>query len=622
MKKIVSLFSLLATSGLRPVALLLVGVWMLIGGATLGAFVPPAEAQTARAFGSVNVGSSTTATMNVTVLNAGTLGNISVLTQGASGLDFTNAGGGTCATGTTYAANATCTVNVTFTPKFAGTRYGGVVLTGTSNNVLATGYVHGTGTGPQVTFANTTQANYAPSIQTTLGGGFFDPTGVAMDGNGDIFVADYGNNAVREIVAAGGYALVKTLGSGFSHPSSVAVDGSGNVFVADEANSAVKEIVAAGGYTTVNTLSGGFYNPYGVAVDGAGNIFVADTYNHAVKEVIAIGGYTTVNTLGSGFISPWSVAVDGSGNVYVADHDAHAVMAIVAVNGSVPANPTINTLGGNTFEYTYPTGVAVDGMGNVFVASQGEGTGSPATAKEIAAAGGYTTVNTLGSGFILAGGIAVDASGDVYVTDRNSTTVTKLDFVDPPSLAFASTQISSTSSDSPQTVTVENIGNATLSFPIPSTGNNPSIAANFTLNSSGTTACPLVTANSSTAGTLAAGASCLLPISFKPTTGGTLGGSLVLTDNNLNSSAPGYATESIALSGIAKTTPMVTVTPSSSNITTLETISVTVTVNGETGYPTPTGSVTVTGGGYTSPTTNLNGGSATITIYAGSLALV
>jgi hypothetical protein len=263
--------------------------------------------------------------------------------------------------------------------------------------------------------------------------------------------------------------------------------------------------------------------------------------------------------------------------------------------------------------------VAVDGNGNVFVADLNG-------VKEIVAAGGYTTVNTLAG---LPGdvqGIAVDGSGNIlfapYVVKNAPAALMKLDIADPPSLAFASTQISSTSSDSPQTVTVENIGNATLSFPIPSTGNNPSIAANFTLNSSGTTACPLVTANSSTAGTLAAGASCLLPISFKPTTGGTLGGSLVLTDNNLNAAAPGYATESIALSGIAKTTPMVTVTPSSSNITTLETISVTVTVNGETGYPTPTGSVTVTGGGYTSPTTNLNGGSATITIYAGSLALV
>ena len=92
-----------------------------------------------------------------------------------------------------------------------------------------------------------------------------------------MFVADTGNNAVKEIVAAGGYTIVRTLGSGFNVPISVAVDGGGNVFVADTGNNAVKEIVAAGGYTTVHTLGSGFNIPHAVAVDGRGNVFVADT---------------------------------------------------------------------------------------------------------------------------------------------------------------------------------------------------------------------------------------------------------------------------------------------------------------------------------------------------------
>jgi hypothetical protein len=88
-----------------------------------------------------------------------------------------------------------------------------------------------------------------------------------VDGSGNVFVADYGNNAVKEILAAGGYT--KTLGSGFHIPQRVAVDGSGNVFVADYGNDAVKEILAAGGYTTVNTLGSGFHQPEGVAVEAA-----------------------------------------------------------------------------------------------------------------------------------------------------------------------------------------------------------------------------------------------------------------------------------------------------------------------------------------------------------------
>jgi streptogramin lyase len=138
----------------------------------------------------------------------------------------------------------------------------------------------------------------------TLGSGFSYPYSVAVDGSGNVFVADAANNAVKEIVAAGGYTTVNTLGSGFSNPDGVAVDGSGNVFVADYGNNAVREIVAAGGYTTVNTLGSGFNYPLGVAVDGSGNVYVADTNSNAVKEIVEVGGYTTVNTLGSGFSSP------------------------------------------------------------------------------------------------------------------------------------------------------------------------------------------------------------------------------------------------------------------------------------------------------------------------------
>jgi streptogramin lyase len=125
------------------------------------------------------------------------------------------------------------------------------------------------------------------------------------------------------------FSSITTLGSGFNQPYGVAVDGSGNVFVADQGNNAVKEILTAGGYTTVNTLGSGFINPVGVAVDGSGNVFVADAGNNAVKEILAAGGYTTVRTLGGGFSGPTRVAVDGSGNVFVADNGGSAVKEIL-----------------------------------------------------------------------------------------------------------------------------------------------------------------------------------------------------------------------------------------------------------------------------------------------------
>src|SRR5260370_1193193 len=86
-----------------------------------------------------------------------------------------------------------------------------------------------------------------------------------------------------EAQAAHFSGALSTVGSGFNNPQGLAVDGSGNVFVGDSGNHAVKEILAAGGYTTVNTLAGVFGSPEGVAVDCGGNVFVADFDNNVVK---------------------------------------------------------------------------------------------------------------------------------------------------------------------------------------------------------------------------------------------------------------------------------------------------------------------------------------------------
>jgi DNA-binding beta-propeller fold protein YncE len=119
-----------------------------------------------------------------------------------------------------------------------------------------------------------------------LGDGVYEPLGVAVDGSGNVFVADFGNSAVKEVPPGCiTSSCVKTLGSGFYNPGAVAVDGSGNIYVADTGNSLVKEILAVGGYTTVKTLGSGFNQPYGVAVDGSGNVFVADQGNNRVVEL-------------------------------------------------------------------------------------------------------------------------------------------------------------------------------------------------------------------------------------------------------------------------------------------------------------------------------------------------
>src|ERR1019366_4915223 len=156
--------------------------------------------------------------------------------------------------------------------------------------------------------------NYA---QLASSNGFSAPAGVGVDASGNLYVADTGNNAVKEV--APGCILAScavTLGSGFSRPSAVAVDGSGNVFVADTGNHAVKEMLAVNGSIpaspTINTLGSGFSSPAALAVDQSGNVFVVDTGSNTVKEILSAGGYASVRTLSS-FSSPSGVAVDASG---------------------------------------------------------------------------------------------------------------------------------------------------------------------------------------------------------------------------------------------------------------------------------------------------------------------
>jgi sugar lactone lactonase YvrE len=461
-----------------------------------------------------------------------------VLTKGATGQDFIDAGTGTCTTtngtGHPYVPASTCTVNVTLKPKSPGSRKGAVELLNTSGTVLATALIYGTGSGPELVFPGSTTI-------TTLGSGFSLPLGLALDGSNNVFVADTVNNAVKEIVAAGGYTTVTARGTGFSSPKGVAVDGAGNVFVADSGNNAVKEIVAAGGYTTVTTLGTGFtFNgPTGVAVDGSGNVYVADNGDSSVYEMSpgcsSAGCVTTLGSAG-GFGSAAGAAVDASGNVYVTGSGSVKKMTPGCTSGAC-----VTSLGGG---FNTPIGVAVDGAGNVYVGDFG----SNLVDEMPAGCASSTCVTTLGSGFSAPAGVALDGNGNLYIADRGNSLVKTLSLTTPPSLSFATTNMGSESSDSPKMVALRNIGNAGLTFPVPGTGENPSVSASFTLD--GSTTCPEVLSSGS-ALTLAAGASCGLAVDFIPATTGQISGSVVLTDNNLNASPA--VTQSIGLSGAGGT---------------------------------------------------------------------
>lgn len=475
---------------------------------------------------SVNIGTiavgSTSGTQTLTFTFTGaantTIQAPVVVTQGATGLDFADAGTGSCTTtngnANPYAPQSTCTVDVTVKPKFAGTRFGAVEILDTSGNLLATAYIYGTGSAPQLVFPSN------PATQT-LGGGFNGASGVAVDASGNAYVADSANNAVKKIpVGCTSASCVTPLGGGFNTPVGVAVDGIGNLYVADSDNSAVKELLpGCSSSACVATLGGGFHSPYGVAVDRSGNVYVSDYSNiefngsnGAIKEIPpGCTSSSCVITLAK-VNYPLGMAVDGNGNLYFVNSDIHTIMEI-------PANCTsgCETNWGDFIGED----VAVDGSGNVYP-----------------------------------GAAAVDARGNVYSNGANA--VLESIRAAPPSLTFATTNIGSQSSDSPQAITLRNIGNLPLTFPAPATGQNPSISANFSLDPS--TTCPEVLSSSSP-GTLAAGSTCTLALDFIPAAAGQISGALSLTDNNLNASA---ATQSAGLSGAGQ---MIATTTTASNKT-------------------------------------------------------
>ena len=228
-----------------------------------------------------------------------------------------------------------------------------------------------------------------------LSASFNGPTGVAVDGSGNVYVADRNNNMIRKIDSAGivstlagsatsGFANGPGLSASFNGPTGVAVDGSGNVYIADSGNHLIRKITSAG---VVSTVASGtpvsFAGPTGVAVDASGNVYVADHFYNMIRKITSAGVVSTLAgsaTSGSNdgtgpsasFSRPTGVAVDGSGNVYVADRNNNMIRKITSA-GVVSTLAGSTTSGSNdgtgpSASFLYPYGVAVDGSGNVYIA--------------------------------------------------------------------------------------------------------------------------------------------------------------------------------------------------------------------------------------------------------------
>jgi len=516
-------------------------------------------------FGAVQVGATSPAIqLNFLSLDwngYGPSGPSPVLTQGAAGLDFipaTNVGSlngypaypsgypdGSC--GNYYQSNP-CYVYLQFAPTKPGERQGAAGVLNNSGATVGTTLIQGIGVSPQaVIYPGTQSAPYTASSN-----GLSAPSGLALDGFGDVYIADTANNQVIAQVSNGQIAVANAATNGLASPAGIALDGNGDVYIADSGNSRiVEEILSNPGGTAIEPGSGYSYTqaalttsalsgPKGVAVDGAGDIYIADTGNNRVLMETLAGGAYTETTLGSELAGPDGVAVDGSGNVYIADTGNGRVLKETLSGGVYTQSEVAGGL-------SAPQGVAVDGSGNVYIAD----TGNNRVLMEANSGGVYTQI-LAASGLNSPEGVTVSSSGNVYIADTTNQRVVLVDVSDPQTLTFSAT--TQGSSSSPQTLTLVNIGNAPLSFAVPASGNNPAIGTDFSLSSSGSFACPVVSSGAAEAGTLAAGADCELSISFDPTTTGALSESMVLTDNSLNGT---NVSQTVTLNGDAHAIPSI-----------------------------------------------------------------
>jgi sugar lactone lactonase YvrE len=266
------------------------------------------------------------------------------------------------------------------------------------------------------TFACT--AARATGVAVASGTTYSSPAGVAVDSSGNVYVVETGNSSILRISPSGTVTTLLNSGNGLSSPEGVAVDSSGNVYVANTGSNQILE--DSGGTITTLASAFTFNQPTGVAVDSSGNVYVADAGANSIEEISHSSG--TVTALGTSYVfaGPDGVAVDSAGNVYVADT---ASSKIVEISGS-----TVTTLSGT---FNGPFGVAVDSAGDVYVADTNDH-----EIQMITAQGHVTTVagSSATQGSCTASpplfkgpfGVAVNASGDLYVADYSANQVCEL----------------------------------------------------------------------------------------------------------------------------------------------------------------------------------------------------
>ena len=170
-----------------------------------------------------------------------------------------------------------------------------------------------------------------------LGGGLAKPRGVAIDSQGDLYIADTGNNRIVKLDQSGNASAVGTGLFSLSRPAGVALDLNDDLYISDAGNNRVVEIAAAGGQAfIVNTTGFSLSNPSSVSIDKNNTLYIADTENNRIVTVPASGSPSLL--FGNQIQSPLSVTIDGNGNGFISQSATHIVtQGGSSGQGSIPS---------------------------------------------------------------------------------------------------------------------------------------------------------------------------------------------------------------------------------------------------------------------------------------------